>query len=121
MVNIAGYAAENILSRDLKVINYDEFNDFVKENNAVVLDVRTPQEHGRGNIENSVNINVDELRERINELDKDQTYVIYCQVGLRGYLANRILRNNGFNNVVNLQGGYNLWSRVHAEKKLEIA
>ena len=121
LVNIAGYAAENILSRDLKVINYDEFNDFVKENNAVVLDVRTPQEHGRGNIENSVNINVDELRERINELDKDQTYVIYCQVGLRGYLANRILRNNGFNNVVNLQGGYNLWSRVHAEKKLEIA
>lgn len=121
LVNIAGYAAENILSRDLKVINYDEFNDFVKENNAVVLDVRTPQEHGRGNIENSVNINIDELRERINELDKDQTYVIYCQVGLRGYLANRILRNNGFNNVVNLQGGYNLWSRVHAEKKLEIA
>ena len=121
LVNIAGYAAENILSRDLKVINYDEFNDFVKENNAVVLDVRTPQEHGRGNIVNSVNINVDELRERINELDKDQTYVIYCQVGLRGYLANRILRNNGFNNVVNLQGGYNLWSRVHAEKKLEIA
>lgn len=121
LVNIAGYAAENILSRDLKVINYDEFNDFVKENNAVVLDLRTPQEHGRGNIENSVNINVDELRERINELDKDQTYVIYCQVGLRGYLANRILRNNGFNNVVNLQGGYNLWSRVHAEKKLEIA
>lgn len=121
LVNIAGYAAENILSRDLKVINYDEFNDFVKENNAVVLDVRTPQEHGRGNIENSVNINVDELRERINELDKDQTYVIYCQVGLRGYLANRILRNNGFNNVVNLQGGYNLWSTVHAEKKLEIA
>lgn len=121
LVNIAGYAAENILSGDLKVINYDEFNDFVKENNAVVLDVRTPQEHGRGNIENSVNINVDELRERINELDKDQTYVIYCQVGLRGYLANRILRNNGFNNVVNLQGGYNLWNTVHAEKKLEIA
>lgn len=117
LINIAGYAAENILNGDLKVISYDELEDFVANNNAVILDVRTPQEHERGNIENSVNINVDDIRKQMDELDKNQTYVIYCQVGLRGYLANRILRNNGFINVFNLQGGYHLWSSVHSVKK----
>lgn len=111
-VNIAGYAAENILKGDLEMVNYDEFWDFVKENNAVILDVRTSKEFSGGAIEGAVNINVDDLRENLENLDKNKVYAIYCQVGLRGYLANRIMKNNGFK-AVNLNGGYNLWSKVN--------
>ncbi len=111
-VNIAGYTAENILKGDLEMVNYDEFWDFVKENNAVILDVRTSKEFSGGAIEGAVNINVDDLRENLQNLDEEKVYAIYCQVGLRGYLANRIMRNNGFR-AVNLNGGYNLWSKVN--------
>ncbi len=112
-VNIAGYAAENILKGDLEMVNYDEFWDFVKENDAVILDVRTSKEFSGGAIEGAININVDDLRENLEKLDKNKMYAIYCQVGLRGYLANRIMRNNGFR-AVNLNGGYNLWSKVQS-------
>ena len=112
-VNIAGYTAENILKGDLEMVNYDEFWDFVKENDAVILDVRTSKEFSGGAIEGAININVDDLRANLEKLDKNKTYAIYCQVGLRGYLANRIMRNNGFK-AVNLNGGYNLWSKVQS-------
>lgn len=112
-VNIAGYAAENILKGDLEMVNYDEFWDFVKENDAVILDVRTSKEFSGGAIDGAININVDDLRENLEKLDKNKVYAIYCQVGLRGYLANRIMRNNGFR-AVNLNGGYNLWSKVQS-------
>ncbi|WP_374363888.1 FAD-dependent oxidoreductase, partial [Cloacibacterium sp.] len=110
-VNIAGYTAENILKGDLEMVNYDEFWQFVEKNNAVILDVRTSKEFAGGYIEGAININVDDLRENLQNLDKERVYAIYCQVGLRGYLANRILKNNGFK-VVNLNGGYNLWSKI---------
>lgn len=112
-VNIAGYAAENILKGDLEMVNYDEFWDFVKENDAIILDVRTSKEFSGGAIEGAININVDDLRANLEKLDKNKMYAIYCQVGLRGYLANRIMRNNGFR-AVNLNGGYNLWSKVQS-------
>ena len=112
-VNIAGYTAENILKGDLEMVNYDEFWDFVKENDAVILDVRTSKEFSGGAIEGAININVDDLRANLEKLDKNKMYAIYCQVGLRGYLANRIMRNNGFR-AVNLNGGYNLWSKVQS-------
>ncbi|HNL30629.1 MAG TPA: FAD-dependent oxidoreductase, partial [Saprospiraceae bacterium] len=103
-VNIVGYTAENILNGILDMVNYDEFDRFVNENNAIILDVRTPREYAEGHITGAINLNVDELREALPTLDKDKTYVIYCQIGLRGYLANRILRNHGFR-AVNLNGG----------------
>ena len=112
-VNIAGYAAENILKGDLEMVNYDEFWNFVKENDAVILDVRTSKEFSGGAIEGAININVDDLRANLEKLDKNKMYAIYCQVGLRGYLANRIMRNNGFR-AVNLNGGYNLWAKVNS-------
>ena len=110
-VNIAGYTAENILKGDLEMVNYDDFWQFVEKNNAVILDVRTSKEFAGGYIEGAININVDDLRENLQNLNKERVYAIYCQVGLRGYLANRILKNNGFK-VVNLNGGYNLWSKI---------
>ena len=112
-VNIAGYTAENILKGDLEMVNYDEFWQFVKENNAVILDVRTSKEFSGGAIEGAININVDDLRENLENLDKNRVYAIYCQVGLRGYLANRIMRNNGFR-AINLNGGYNLWTKLNS-------
>ncbi len=112
-VNIAGYAAENILNGDLSVISYSDLRDYEKEHNAIILDVRSAKEFERGFIEGAVNINVDHLREQLPQLDRNRTYIIYCQVGLRGYLAYRILRNNGFGHVVNLNGGYNLWKNVY--------
>jgi NADPH-dependent 2,4-dienoyl-CoA reductase/sulfur reductase-like enzyme/rhodanese-related sulfurtransferase len=112
-VNIAGYTAENILNGNLEMVNYDDFWTFVKENNAVILDVRTSKEFEGGHIEGAVNINVDDLRDNLHNIDKDKVYAIYCQVGLRGYLANRIMRNNGFK-AVNLNGGYNLWTKVQS-------
>ncbi len=117
-VNIVGYTAENILNGILDMVNYDEFDRFVNENNAIILDVRTPREYAEGHITGAINLHVDELREALPTLDKDKTYVIYCQIGLRGYLANRILRNHGFR-AVNLNGGYNLWTKVHGKSKVQ--
>ena len=82
-----------------------------------MLDVRTPEEFSKGSIDGAVNMNVDELRAHLKHLDKSKMYVIYCQVGLRGYLANRILRNHGYK-VVNLNGGYNLWKTVFPGKEM---
>lgn len=115
-VNIAGYTAENILNGMLEMVNYDDYRTFAEENNAILLDVRTAREYAEGHIPGAVNINVDHLRETLPELDKDRVYIIYCQIGLRGYLANRILRNFGFR-AVNLNGGYNLWSKVNRALK----
>ncbi len=115
-VNIVGYAAENMLKGDLHTLNYDQLEDYVKKHNAILVDVRTPLEFIEGHIESAVNIPVDNLRDTINSLDKNRKYLIYCQVGLRGYLAHRILKNFGFD-VINLNGGYNLWNKVHSKKQ----
>lgn len=111
-VNIVGYTAENMLNGNLEMINYDELHDYLKANHAVLLDVRTETEFMKGNIDGSININVDNIRENLDKLDKSKNYVVYCQVGLRGYLAYKIMKNHGFN-VVNLNGGYGLWAAIH--------
>ncbi|MCO5233613.1 MAG: CoA-disulfide reductase [Chitinophagales bacterium] len=111
IVNIAGYTAANMLEGDLEMINYDTMEEFVKESNAILLDVRTNNEFSKGHILGAMNLPLDDLRDNLNLLDKRNKYVVYCQVGLRGYLAYKILKNNGFN-VVNLNGGYHLWNKV---------
>jgi rhodanese-related sulfurtransferase len=112
LVNIAGYGAENILKGDLHVINYDQLDTYVNIHHAIILDVRTREEFITGHIENAVNIPVDDLRSSLPELDKNRHYIVYCQVGLRGYLAHRILKNNGYH-VQNLNGGFNVWNKVY--------
>lgn len=111
-VNIAGYVAENMLKGNLDLIAYDQFSQFVEENNAVILDVRTAQEFAKGHIENAINIDVNDMREALLKLDKSNTYLVYCAVGLRGYLAQRIMKNHGYQ-VANLSGGYTVWEKVH--------
>lgn len=102
-VNMAGYSAENILKGDVEVVLYRELKDLPK--NAVILDVREPEERELGFIEHSINIPVDKLRENLHQLDKGKIYVVYCAVGIRGYIASRILKQHGFQ-VKNLIGGY---------------
>lgn len=107
-VNIAGYAAENILKNKVSVICWKELRDNL--NSYTIVDVRTSEEISLGSIEGAVNIPLDELRNRMAELDKKDSIVVMCAVGLRGYLAARILSQNGFENVKNLSGGYKTYS-----------
>lgn len=103
-VNMAGYVAENVLAGRMDVLTADQFMAYDKEN-VTLVDVRTEIEFDNGHIEGAINIPVDSLRERIYELDKDKEILEYCQVGLRGYVAARILAQKGFK-VKNLTGGY---------------
>jgi NADPH-dependent 2,4-dienoyl-CoA reductase/sulfur reductase-like enzyme/peroxiredoxin family protein/TusA-related sulfurtransferase/rhodanese-related sulfurtransferase len=103
-VNIAGFTAQNIMdgrmpvffAEDIASINYDR---------QLLLDVRTEIEYGQGNIAGSMNIPLDNLRNRIGDLDRNKEILVYCQVGLRGYLATRVLLQNGFK-AKNMSGGY---------------
>ncbi len=106
-VNMAGFVAENILQERLRVFYWNEFEKIGEGD--LLLDVRSRDEFSQGNINDSVNIPIDELRKRLDEVPKDKNVFIYCEAGLRGYLAQRILKQNGFENVFNLSGGYQLW------------
>ncbi len=112
-VNMAGFVAENILLERLKVFYWNEI-DHIKPGD-VLIDVRRKEEYKAGKISGAINIPVDEIRSRLDEIPKNTTIYIYCEAGLRGYLAQRILRQNGFHQVLNLSGGYHTW-RVAAEE-----
>jgi NADPH-dependent 2,4-dienoyl-CoA reductase/sulfur reductase-like enzyme/rhodanese-related sulfurtransferase len=112
-VNIAGFAAENILEGRIQPFYWDEVSSVSK--NEFILDVRTDKEFLSGGINNAVNIPLDELRERLDELPREERIYIYCQIGLRGYLAARILLQNGFTEIYNLSGGYRLWDSCSRE------
>jgi len=103
-VNIAGFVAQNILEGRMPVF-YAEDVASIDGSRQELLDVRTKIENKLGALENAVCIPVDELRSRIGELDKEKEILTYCQVGLRGYLATRMLMQQGFR-VKNLSGGY---------------
>ncbi|MCC9294975.1 CoA-disulfide reductase [Clostridium sp. WLY-B-L2] len=103
-VNMAGFVAENVLSGKVDVITPMEFLNYNREN-TVLLDVRSEIEFNNGHLEGAVNIPVDNLRERLNELDKNKEIIAYCQVGLRGYVAARILSQHGYR-AKNITGGY---------------
>lgn len=103
-VAIAGYVAENILLEKMIPVYWRELRDVRLENNYL-LDVRTPDEYAVGSLPEAVNIPLDEIRDRIREIPKDKVIYTFCAVGLRGYLAQRILLQQGFTQVRNLSGG----------------
>ncbi|MFV0352086.1 MAG: FAD-dependent oxidoreductase [Oscillospiraceae bacterium] len=113
-VNMAGYAAENILTGKVKQFFWQDVEAVLKNENAVLLDVRTEEEYQAGHIEGSVWIPLDTLRDRINELDAGKTIYVHCQSGLRSYVACRLLMQNGFD-CFNLSGGYRLYASVTKE------
>ncbi len=103
-VALAGYVAQNILSGRMKPIYWRELRDSAPDS-RLLIDVRTPMENAAGALPGAINIPLDSMRERIGEIPADREIVLYCGVGLRGYLASNILRNSGFANVRNLIGG----------------
>ncbi len=104
-VAIAGYVAGNIVSGAMPVVMWNQVQQ-MDHKNILLLDVRTRDEFAFGAIPGSVNIPLEELRSRIDELSADKEIYIYCAIGLRGYLALKILTLRGFKNVRNLSGGY---------------
>ncbi|WP_300698958.1 FAD-dependent oxidoreductase [uncultured Bacteroides sp.] len=114
-VNMAGFVADNVLAGRVRLIQWREVAELSAD--TVRIDVRTPDEYRLGSIPGFINIPVDELREHLDELPKEKPIVVTCAVGLRGYLAYRILVQNGFTNVRNLSGGYKTWSVATAPIK----
>jgi len=106
-VNMLGYVATNVINGDLEIIHCDEFIN-LKKDNVVILDVCEPIEREKGYIDGSINIPLNDLRDRLDELPKDKMIYVYCQQGLRSYIAYRILKQNGFN-VRSLDGGYRFY------------
>ena len=105
-VNMIGYVAENILAKRTEIFTYGDLENLAFNNeNNILLDVRSKLEFDSGHLKGAINIPVDELRKRMHELDKDKLILAYCQVGLRGYIASRILMQHGFK-VKNMTGGY---------------
>ena len=106
-VNILGYIAENVVNGEYKVAYPSQIDQLVKDG-AYFLDVRTPIEFSTGHIEGATNIEVDELRNRLDEIkvSKDTAIYVNCQVGLRAYVAIRILKGHGYTNLYNVSGGY---------------
>lgn len=103
VINQAAFVATNIMKGDLCSIHYDQIHQL--NDDQVLLDVRNPAELKNGDIEGAINIPVDQLRQRMNELPNNKEIIIYCQVGLRGHVAYRQLVNNGYK-AKNLLGGY---------------
>jgi len=117
-VNMAGFVGSNILKGLVNVVTYDQMREI---ENPLFLDVRTKQEFMMGGIPGAVNIPVDQLRLRMKELPNDSPIVIYCQVGIRAYLAFRILKQSGFEHLYNLSGGYKTYSHYLAEAQAAVS
>lgn len=109
-IAIAGYAASNVLNGKMPVVYWREVKALsAQPDDTFLLDVRTPEEFALNSIPHAVNIPLDDLRERIAEVPRERPIVIFCAVGLRGYLAQQILVARGFENVRNLSGGFKLY------------
>ena len=117
-VNMFGYYAENLMDGLVETIDWREVDDLIKKN-AFILDVRDEFEISSGAIKNSINIPLGQLRDRLEELPQNQTIHVTCQVGLRGYIASRMLLQHGFK-VKNLDGGVKTYLTVKRAKKLNI-
>ena len=113
-VNMAGYVAGNILKGLVQPIQWHQIAQL--DQNTVLLDVREEVETKYGKIEGSLNIPLNSLRERLGGLEREQAIVVYCSVGLRAYLACRILSGHGFTQVKNLAGGYKLYRAVQDDQ-----
>lgn len=112
-INMAGYAIENILLDQVKQVHWSQVNEDLK--NVQIIDTRTDEEYLQGHLKDALHIPVDELRERLNEIDKDKELYVYCQSGLRSYLACRILQQHGYI-CKNIAGGYGLYANIEKNK-----
>ncbi|MBQ7492553.1 MAG: FAD-dependent oxidoreductase [Clostridia bacterium] len=114
-VNMAGYLAENVISGRLKQFFWHDVAGLPRDGSVILLDVRTDGEYRRGHIEGFRHIPVDDLRERLDELERGKPIYVMCQSGLRSYIACRILAQKGFD-CRNLAGGYRFWQTVISDR-----
>ena len=111
-INMAGFVAGGMLRGEHPQVDVATLLAMPPAQRPFLADVRTPQEYAAGHIPEAVNLPVDELRSRLGEIPKDREIAVYCQVGQRGYLATRILRQSGFS-AVNVAGGYKTYQLFH--------
>ena len=109
-VNMAGFAAQNALEG---LVTFADWNFDETTPDAVILDIREDAERMVSKLPNAVEIPLGELRDRMDELDKDKTYVVFCGIGVRAYNATRTLANHGFKNVLVYPGGTRLYHATH--------
>lgn len=110
-VNMAGYVIENVRTGKEKSFHWHDVAALARDGSVTLLDTRTKTEYARGHIDGFRNIPLDDLRENLSQLERGKPVYVTCQVGLRGYLAARILAQNGFD-TYNLSGGYRLYHTI---------
>ena len=116
-VNMAGFMIENIAAGIVKQIHWNDVADLPRDGSVNLVDVRTVREYDAGHIEGFINIPLDDVRDRMEELDKSKPTYVNCQSAMRSYIACRILTQNGFD-CYNLSGGYRFYAGVMQEKKM---
>ncbi len=116
-VNMAGFMIENIKNGVVKQWYYEDAETLPRDGSVTLLDTRTPMEFGRGHVAGFRNIPVDELRDRLGELDRTKPVYVICQSGLRSYIATRILAGNGFE-AYNFAGGFRFYDAVRNDQAL---
>ncbi len=116
-VNMAGFIIDNIASSTLKQWHLEDADNLPRDGSVTLLDTRTVEEFAHGHIDGFTNIPVDELRERLGELDKSKPVYVICQSGLRSYIACRILAGNGYN-CYNFSGGFRFYDAVTHDRCL---
>ena len=116
-VNMAGFVGDNIKNGIVKQFYYEDIPSLRERKDVILLDTRTPFEYMRGRADGFINIPLDDLRERLGELDRTKKIYVMCQSGLRSYLATRILMQNGFD-AYNFAGGFRLYSSIKNEEML---
>lgn len=114
-VNMAGFMIENILSGKVKQFHYDEIDTLPRDGSVTLLDTRTSGEYERGHADGFINIPVDDLRERLDEIPQEKPVYVMCQSGLRSYLACRILTQNGYD-CYNFSGGYRFYETIRCDR-----
>lgn len=113
-VNMAGFIIDNITKGVVKQYHWQDVAGLPRDGSVTLLDTRTAGEYGRGHIQGYINIPVDELRNRLNEMDRSKPVYVMCQSGIRSYIASRILSQNGFD-CYNFAGGYRFYASVISE------
>lgn len=118
-VNIAGFAADNIINGTVKIVKWNELLYNENNDDHFIVDVRIPEEFQLGSIQGAVNIPLDDIRERMDEIPRDKKVVLFCGIGLRAYVGCRILYQNGYEEVYNLSGGYKIYEHVAMKQSNE--
>jgi rhodanese-related sulfurtransferase len=107
---VAILTACGISSEGYRNVSSEEAKELIDNKEVVVLDVRTPDEYQEGHIPNAILLPLQELENKLNDLDKEEPYLVVCRSGNRSAQASEILTSNDFTNIYNMTGGMNSWA-----------